>query len=156
MSNSIRDSIQDQAFGVIPVLQGTAPHFLYLLVQHKQGHWGFPKGHAYPWESPERTAQREFREETGLSACQLLPGLQFTEQYKFLKRKKSRWVHKTVLYFVGEVAHGPSGKPPTVTIQPEEIIDFRWCRASQALMLLTYEAGRQTLQDCDRALSDTC
>lgn len=147
------DPLQDQAFGIIPILQGTAPNFLYLLIQHKKGHWGFPKGHADPGETAEQTAQREFQEETGLVAYRLLPRLQFTEQYRFLKRKKGIWVHKTVVYFVGEVARERSGNPPTVTIQPEEVTDFRWCTASQALMLLTYEVGQKTLRDCDRALA---
>ena len=146
------DVVTDAAYGLIPIcLSPEGPRFLLIL--HNKGHWGFPKGHADPGESPEQTARREFQEETGLVTGPLFPNLSFTEQYEFLKRKKERWVHKTVIYFVGEVEPTSDGQPPAATIQPKEIADFRWCSYSQALVLLSYDVGRQMLKDCDRALS---
>ncbi len=39
-----------------------------LVVWHPNGHYGFPKGHVEPGETPEQAAIREVREETGLNA----------------------------------------------------------------------------------------
>ena len=40
----------------------------YILVQERNGNWGFPKGHIEAGESRRQTALREIREETGLHA----------------------------------------------------------------------------------------
>jgi 8-oxo-dGTP pyrophosphatase MutT (NUDIX family)/ribosomal protein S18 acetylase RimI-like enzyme len=160
------DWIQDEAFGVIPVFQG--PVRQYLLIRHKNGHWGFPKGHSDAGESAEQAAQREFQEETGLSACRLFPGLQFTEMYRFLTQKRNRRIEKTVLYFVGEVLGDGLGGGlgdaalgnaldkvsglPQVKIQQKEISEFRWCSYAEAQELLTYEVGKEVLRNCEAAL----
>ena len=39
----------------------------YILVQERNGNWGFPKGHIEAGESRRQTALREIREETGLA-----------------------------------------------------------------------------------------
>lgn len=44
-----------------------------LLVRYRSGAWAFPKGHPEPGETPEQTAVREVREETGVTASVLRP-----------------------------------------------------------------------------------
>lgn len=149
----MKPAIEDKAFGVIPVLEDSAPARQYLLIRHRKGHWGFPKGHSDGDETAEQAAQREFQEETGLSACRLFPDLKFTEHYQFLKKKKGRWVHKTVIYFVGHVPL-VQGRTPTVKIQPEEISDFRWCSYAEARLLLSFDLARRMLKDCEQQLEE--
>jgi 8-oxo-dGTP pyrophosphatase MutT (NUDIX family) len=103
----------DAAYGVIPILPHPpaqeAPRLgsshLYLLIQHQKGHWAFPKGHKDSSESDLEAAQRELREETGLTDYQLLtlPGqsdpLTLQEAYTFTDPEGNR-VAKTVTYYV--------------------------------------------------------
>ncbi len=51
-----------------------------LLVQHKPGHWSFPKGHKEQGESDHETAIREVYEETGVRIA-ILPGFERSSTY---------------------------------------------------------------------------
>lgn len=145
---------QDVAFGVIPVFY--PPGNLeqprrYLLILHNKGHWGFPKGHADPGETERETAQRELREETGLTEYTLMEGARFVEQYRFTNAKGLE-IHKTVVYFLARIDPSPSQPEPQVTIQIAELADYRWCTYGQGLELITFEASRGVLQECETYL----
>lgn len=128
----------DASCGVVPVrLEGRRR--LYLLVRHHKGHWGFPKGHAHEDETPQQAAMRELFEETGLTVERLIERPAFVEEYHFRSKKGSE-VRKTVTYFVGLVSDQP------VRIHPEEIIDYAWGDAEQALARLTFEESQHLLR----------
>lgn len=145
---------QDAAFGVIPVLYPSAPAespWRYLLILHNKGHWGFPKGHADPGETELETARRELQEETGLTQYALDPGARFVEQYQFTNPKGIE-IHKTVIYFLAQIGAVASEPEPQVTIQIAELADYRWCTYEQGLELITFEASRGVLQECEAYL----
>jgi 8-oxo-dGTP pyrophosphatase MutT (NUDIX family) len=52
--------------GAIIVRSGIEESEILLIFQGNQKSWSFPKGHCEPGESPEQTAIREVKEETGL------------------------------------------------------------------------------------------
>ena len=55
----------------------------YLLLEHRAGHWGFPKGLIDKGEKLEETALRECREESGLKDLHLIAGFKETIRYFF-------------------------------------------------------------------------
>ncbi|MEX2008522.1 MAG: NUDIX domain-containing protein [Candidatus Spechtbacterales bacterium] len=139
-------AIQEQSFGVIPVLQeGDA--LLFLLVQHAyrsgknkhHGHWAFPKGHAENGEDALAAARRELEEETGIVKTHLLKEPRFQERYHF--QQEGDTIAKTVTYFIGLVSDG------TVHPQEEEVQDFAWLPYEQALRRLTFKEGRRMLEE---------
>ncbi len=127
----------DASFGIIPI-HDQAGARRFLLVHQKKGHWGFPKGHAEPGETPTQTALRELAEETGIESVRLIGGDCFVERYSFLTKKCER-VDKTVTFFIGLV------DDPKVTVQPEEVKDFAWLPADQARDRLTFPEARELL-----------
>ena len=130
--------IEDFSCGVIPyrVVDGTRQ---FLLIQHKAGHWAFPKGHPEAGETELQTARRELEEETGIGAVQLDTAQPFEEHYEFTKRSGKR-VRKRVLYFLGLA---DAGQP--VRVQASEVSDYAWCDASQARERMTFDEGRALL-----------
>jgi len=138
--------VQDEAFGIIPIWQSDGmDHFL--IIQHHQGHWGFPKGHANRGESPLETARREFVEETGIGDFTILETVCFSERYQFVHKK--RRVDKTVVYFPAMV------QSPEVQRQEDEIRDYLWAGFDQAIALLTYEGARRILQEVQHYFSQS-
>lgn len=136
---------KDTSFGVVPIARRSDGDF-FLLVQHKAGHWGFPKGHAEPGESAQATACRELEEETGIQAFELL-NVAFVEQYSF---GKVGWLFdKTVTYFPAFV------QSETVNCQPQEIKDYAWLTYDAALAKLTFAQSRQVLVQVQAYLQES-
>jgi bis(5'-nucleosidyl)-tetraphosphatase len=132
---------RDHSCGVIPVHEasGNEPR-RYLLVQHKAGHWGFPKGHPEGGESELETARRELLEETGLEPERLLDATPFTERYVFRKRS-GKVVDKTVTYFVGFV------KARSFSVQEDELLAAAWGDLDETLGRMSFEEGRRLLRE---------
>jgi bis(5'-nucleosidyl)-tetraphosphatase len=135
---------KDASFGIIPFRRKNH-HLLYLLIQHKAGHWGFPKGHAEAGESHEQAARRELQEETGIFQMKLFPTPTFKEEYIFTLRKKK--IRKTVIFFLAEV------NQENVQIQLSEIKDYRWVNFQEGMDLITFKPGKMVLSQADTFLS---
>lgn len=143
MSNAPRI---DAAFGIIPILP-QPDGYQFLLIQHWGGHWGFPKGHAEDKETPIAAACREFEEETGISAYEVIESVSFTEQYRFFKDKHP--IDKTVIYFPAWV------KSTIVVRQQEEIQNYSWLSYEDALKQMSFKQGKQVLRQVQQYLSET-
>lgn len=84
----------------------------YLLLEHRAGHWGFPKGLIEKGEKLEGTALRECKEEAGLKELHLIAGFKETIRYFFKVKydyqveergfKMGQNVMKFVTYFLVE------------------------------------------------------
>lgn len=135
---------KDEAFGIVPILcrEGS---YLFLLIQHHAGHWGFPKGHADPGESALNAACRELAEETGISDYTVLEGVSFSERYSFT-RDRQRF-EKTVIYYPALV------QSATVRYQQEEIRAYTWADYDAAIARLTFNGARLVLTEVNRYLA---
>lgn len=131
---------KDFSCGVIPY-RFVVGERQFLLIQHKAGHWAFPKGHPEDGETELETARRELEEETGIADVSIDADHPFEEAYRFTKRS-GKEVHKRVVYFLGEV-HGD--KP--VQLQEEEVSDYAWGTAEQTRKHLTFDEGRKLLDE---------
>ncbi len=136
--------MNDQSFGVIPIRRQDR-RFLFLLVQHHAGHWAFPKGHAEHGETAIQAARRELREETGISAVQLLQDAVLSETYYF--KRDQQTVAKTVRYYIGIVGDA------AVQIQAAEIKDYRWVSFDEATRLITFSESRRVLSTAQEYLT---
>lgn len=128
--------MQDQAFGIVPIFRQDQ-ELWFLLIQHHEGHWGFPKGHAEDDESAMVAACREFEEETGIRDYQLIDVPSFKEIYSFVKRHKT--IEKTVIYFTAVT------KTMQVNCQEKEIQDYAWLPFQAAMERLTFPQSKQIL-----------
>lgn len=135
---------KDKSFGIIPVIK-TNEGFKVLLIQHKAGHWAFPKGHAEADETQKETALRELREETGIQEVELAEQ-EFVEKYKF--QKDDIIYDKTVVYFLGFVENN------SVVIQEKEIAAFKWCSFEEAEKIFTFPETRQLFNAVKKHLSN--
>lgn len=108
----------------------------FLLVKSKEnGHWGFPKGHMEKDETEEQTAIREVFEETGLSVI-LLDGFSTKIKYQLTENR-----YKEVIFFIGVPLKG------FVSIQYEEIEEFKWFKYEDINDVLTFKNSQQALME---------
>lgn len=111
----------------------------YLLLFTKTG-VGFPKGRPEGKETEMETALRETREETGISAVEIVPGFRQEISYPLFDGK--RRVHKSVLFFLGRTAES------RVTISWEHQ-GFKWCTADEALRILRYKNQKELIRKAE-------
>jgi 8-oxo-dGTP pyrophosphatase MutT (NUDIX family) len=136
---TVEHILTEEAFGIVPIhlpKSGDRSQALFLLVQHRAGHWAFPKGHAEPGELPLETALRELAEETGIEQCTPVADVQFVESYQ----RQGKSIQKTVTYFPAWV------DDRSTTLQPEEIQDSAWLTGEAARSRITFPANRGVLQ----------
>lgn len=120
--------VKEFSIGVIPLKKGKG-QWSVLLVQHRKGHWAFPKGHPEPLETFKETAERELKEETGLKIRSWLPLLPLEECYSY--RKGEELIEKKVVYFLAEVGG-------SLQLQGSEVSAARWLEAAEAEKLATF------------------
>lgn len=136
---------KEYSCGVIPfkMIDG---EIRYLIVSHRSGHWGFPKGHQKIGETDQQTALRELQEEGGVVRCDLLNDSAFEDHYHSIY--DDREYDKTVKYFLGEVKEEAS-----TWDDPDSDISMRcWMSCGGAEELLTHESVRNIL----RRANDYC
>ena len=100
-----------------------------LVIQQKQGFWGFPKGHMEQGENEIETAIRETKEETNLDVI-IEDKTRFCLTY-FIEDKN---IHKEVVYFVAKVDGKVDIKP-----QIEEINSIAWIEIAKVEDILTFD-----------------
>lgn len=105
-----------ESFGIIP-LKREGNQWKVFIIKHKAGHWGMPKGHKNKNETPQETAERELKEETGLCIENYLPLGPLTMQYHCVSHGKS--VNKIVTFFAANVRG-------EVNLCPIEIEEGEW------------------------------
>ncbi len=128
------------SYGVIPLKKENSRWYV-LLVLHKQGfHWSFPKGKAEQGETPLETAQREFKEETGLTIDKLLSKEPLAESYSF--RRGSVKVIKHVAYYIALVVG-------TIQLQEEEIAEAKWVPLEEAIQHVSFKEAKKM---CEKVL----
>lgn len=128
---------KDASYGIIP-LRNTGFRAELFVIKHRAGHWGFPKGHPKDnSESPQQTAERELREETGLLVSAYLACEPFVIVYECVSHGKQ--VNKTVTLFVAEV----SGN---VRLCPIEIETGEWFTLENAIEKITFKDVRAIIE----------
>lgn len=119
-----------------------------LLIQDSKGRWTIPKGHIEDGETPRQAAEREIKEETGLSNMRLQSWL---GKINFRYRRANSLVLMTTDIFLVEAL----GK--TSAIKPEKWMNnLAWMSAQDALDKIEYEdIGKLILLGLKRIRSES-
>jgi len=135
------DMAQERAVGIVPIYKD-GDQYLFCLVHHSKGHWGFPKGHQEVGESDEQTALRELKEETGVTDVKMVEGVSFTEEYLF--ERDGVPIKKTNVYFLAMVGAKMSDTDPGFR---DEIMECVWLPYEKATQRITFEESKRILDE---------
>lgn len=139
--------IREFSAGIVPfrIVHGSR---IYLLL--KSGLtltelWEFPKGMIEKGEDSLTAALREFREETGITECRVVPGFKKVLRY-FYRRGGKALVSKTVSYYLGEVF-------TSKVVLSHESTDHEWVTFEGAGRLIRHRNIRELLAEADDFLA---
>lgn len=108
----------------------------FLLIKNKRSaHWGFPKGHIEPGETPQEAAKREVLEETGLNV-EFIPDFICESEYTIHGK-----VEKTVSIFLAITDNSET------VIQEDEIEGYMWLSYQDALGVLKFENDKNIIKN---------
>lgn len=138
----------EESYGIIPIAQLDGETKI-AIVQHPDGHRGFPKWHPEWQETSAETAMRECAEETWLRDI-VLDENKVLEEYYFIANKQwtsKKWILKKVGYFVWDV------KESLLTVQTEELRDVKWFTPSQALALPLFPSMSNLIKQAEKIIT---
>jgi bis(5'-nucleosidyl)-tetraphosphatase len=111
----------------IVIVRASVDDYRYLLLR-VYGYWDFPKGIVEPGEAPIETAQREVREETGLTDLEFRWGERYVETAPYRNKIARYYLAQSQIAAVTFRINSALGRP--------EHHEYRWC---------SYEAARPLL-----------
>jgi len=127
----------------------------YLLLDHREDYWNFPKGHMEIGETDEETLRREIEEETGITELQILPSFKRRAFYfyraKGKEKAKRKEAGRTWNIFKMAVFYLVEAQNQTVHISSEHA-GFAWLNFTEALEKLTYPTSRKILRQAQAEL----
>jgi len=124
---------------VVLVVTRPGPEFLVLLRSpEKHGYWNPVAGGIEPGESPEQAAMRELAEETGLEPPVALHSLPLELGYQRPAESGGFWVPLHPFW-----VEAPLEWEPALN---EEHVEYRWCSARDAIVLLDYPEPREAVR----------
>ena len=118
-----------------------------LIVKRLDGRlvWGLPKGHVEPGETPQATAVREVREETGLVG-EPMGDLGSITYWFIVKQERVRYF-KTVHFYLLRYISGRTSD------HDHEVDDAVWLPFDEAMTRISYDNERRILAKAKRCLN---
>jgi 8-oxo-dGTP pyrophosphatase MutT (NUDIX family) len=136
----------EHAYGCIPFKRTPEREVVCLMILRHGGFWEFPKGKPEKGESEQATAERELKEETGLTG-ELTPDAPIDSRYVF--HRKGVAYDKRVRYFFCRVSDAAP-----VTVQKSEVNDFAWLPLEDLMDRATYPQMKEVARKVLQALAD--
>ncbi len=140
MPGNVGATIETSAGGVVLRTIDGVVHALVIRDPYKR--WGLPKGHVEDGETPQETALREVREETGLRDLRIGPEL-VTIDWFF--RAQEREVHKFATFYLMYSDDGEA-----VPERDEGITRCEWVPLDSAHERLSYANASEVMKVAQR------
>lgn len=127
----------------------------YLLLNHGEDYWNFPKGHTEEKETDEETLRREIEEETGLTDIKTWPSFKrrafYFYQAKGREKAERKSQGKAINIFKKVIFYLAEAKNQEVRVSSEHI-GFAWLKFEEALEKLQYKSSKNLLQQARKEL----
>jgi len=128
----------EKSCGAVVFTQDSDGNIKYVIVESKEGFFGFPKGHVEKNETEIETARREVLEETGLEV-DFLDNFRTEDSHHFLRNGEIRVKH--IVYFLATF----SSQIPIA--QETELNGIRLMDYETALSSFQFESSKRILTE---------
>lgn len=117
----------------------------YVIIESKEGYYGFPKGHVEENETETETALREIYEETGLKV-KIISGFRCEDFHTFTHNGETKMKH--VVYFAAEYSD------QTPVVQETELNSIHLMDFEDALSVFQFESSKRIFREAHSFITD--
>lgn len=115
----------------------------YVIIESKEGYYGFPKGHVENNETELETARREVLEETGLQV-EFLENFRIEDSHPFQRNGETRM--KYIVYFLAEFSN------QFLRAQESELNSIHLMDYETAMSSFQFENSKRILKEAHKFL----
>ena len=115
----------------------------YVIIESKEGYYGFPKGHVENKETELETARREVLEETGLQV-EFLENFRIEDSHPFQRNGETRM--KYIVYFLAEFSN------QFLRAQESELNSIHLMDYETAMSSFQFENSKRILKEAHKFL----
>ena len=115
----------------------------YVIIESKEGYYGFPKGHVEDNETELETARREVLEETGLQV-EFLENFRIEDSHPFQRNEETRM--KYIVYFLAEFSN------QFLRAQESELNSIHLMDYETAMSSFQFESSKHILKEAHKFL----
>lgn len=115
----------------------------YVIIESKEGYYGFPKGHVEDNETELETARREVLEETGLQV-EFLENFRIEDSHPFQRNEETRM--KYIVYFLAEFSN------QFLRAQESELNSIHLMDYETAMSSFQFESSKRILREAHNFL----
>ena len=137
--------IKEVSAGIV-LFRRLGSKLVFLLLNYPSGHGDFVKGKMETSETPQQTAIRETKEETGITDIQFIHDFKERIEYNF--QFENELVHKQVIFFLAET------NTENIVLSHEHL-DYSWLEFNDAVKKTTYDNAKTVLTKAYNLLSNT-
>ena len=125
------------------VFTKSAEGIKYVIIESKEGYYGFPKGHVEDNETEFETARREVLEETGLQV-EFLENFRIEDSHPFQRNRETRMKH--IVYFLAEFSN------QFLRAQESELNSIHLMDYETAMSSFQFESSKRILREAHNFL----
>jgi 8-oxo-dGTP pyrophosphatase MutT (NUDIX family) len=146
----------EKSVGAVIFRYSEKDEVVFLMLQYRNRHWAFPKGHVEKGETEEETCRREVFEEAGIRELEIKKGFFNKERYWYVAKgneKEERQSKNIGFVVIKKVVYYLAQTSETEVVLSDEHLDYGWLNYDRAMKKLYFKNSKDILTRAEKFIA---